>query len=45
MIQTCGLEECVRQGRAAIGWDQKYNNPAWHAGAGSYPARGLGRRW
>jgi len=33
-IQTCGLEECVRQGRAAIGWDQKYNNPEWHAGAG-----------
>jgi putative selenate reductase molybdopterin-binding subunit len=31
-IQTCGLEECVRQGRAAIGWDQKYNNPEWHAG-------------
>jgi len=29
-IQTCGLEECVRQGRAAIGWDQKYNQPAWH---------------
>jgi putative selenate reductase molybdopterin-binding subunit len=31
-IQTCGLEECVRQGRAVIGWDQKYNNPAWHLG-------------
>jgi putative selenate reductase molybdopterin-binding subunit len=28
-IETCGLEECVRQGRAAIGWDQKYANPAW----------------
>jgi putative selenate reductase molybdopterin-binding subunit len=28
-IQTCGLEECVRQGRAAIGWDQKFANPAW----------------
>jgi putative selenate reductase molybdopterin-binding subunit len=28
-IQTCGLEECVRQGRAAIGWDQKYGVPAW----------------
>ena len=22
----CGLEECVRQGKAAIGWDQKYGN-------------------
>ena len=29
-IQTCGLEECVRQGRQAIGWDYKYNNPDWH---------------
>jgi putative selenate reductase molybdopterin-binding subunit len=29
-IETNGLEECVRQGRAAIGWDQKYGNPAWH---------------
>jgi len=29
IIETCGLEECVAQGRAAIGWDQKYGNPAW----------------
>lgn len=29
-IQTCGLEECVRQGKAAIGWEQKYNQPDWH---------------
>lgn len=28
-IQTCGLEECVRQGKAAIGWDQKYGNASW----------------
>ena len=28
-IETNGLEECVRQGRAAIGWDQKYDNPEW----------------
>jgi putative selenate reductase molybdopterin-binding subunit len=28
-IQTCGLEECVRQGKQAIGWDYKYNNPDW----------------
>ncbi len=32
-IETCGLEECVRQGRAAIGWDQKFGNEAWRAGA------------
>jgi putative selenate reductase molybdopterin-binding subunit len=41
MIQTCGLEECVNQGRAAIGWDQKFNNPAWRAGEGSI-RRGIG---
>ncbi len=29
-IQTCGLEDCVRQGRAAAGWDSKFANPAWH---------------
>jgi putative selenate reductase molybdopterin-binding subunit len=29
-IETCGLVECVRQGKAAIGWDQKYSNPGWH---------------
>jgi putative selenate reductase molybdopterin-binding subunit len=28
-IETNGLEECVQQGRAAIGWDSKYGNPAW----------------
>lgn len=29
-IETNGLEECVRQGKAAIGWDQKFANPDWH---------------
>ena len=29
-IHTVGLEECVRQARAAIGWDEKYNHPSWH---------------
>ncbi|MGH2582592.1 MAG: molybdopterin-dependent oxidoreductase [Anaerolineales bacterium] len=28
-IMTNGLEECVRQGRAAIGWDQKFGNVQW----------------
>ncbi len=28
-IETNGLEECVRQGKAALGWDQKYNNEDW----------------
>ena len=30
IIQTCGLEECARQGKAAIGWDKKYDNEDWH---------------
>jgi putative selenate reductase molybdopterin-binding subunit len=30
IIQTVGLEECVRQGKACIAWDQKFNNPEWH---------------
>ncbi len=29
-IETCALEECVRQGRAVIGWDEKFANPVWH---------------
>ena len=29
-IETCGLEECVRQGRAVIGWDEKLGNRGWH---------------
>jgi putative selenate reductase molybdopterin-binding subunit len=47
-IQTCGLEECVRQGKAAIGWDQKYANPAWRQMADQdgkphpYLRRGIG---
>ncbi len=28
-IETCGLEECVQQGKAAIGWDQKFGNADW----------------
>ena len=30
IIHTVGLEQCVQQGKAAIGWDQKYGNEAWH---------------
>lgn len=29
IIHTVGLEQCVRQGKAAIGWDQKFNNQDW----------------
>lgn len=42
-IQTCALEECVRQGRAAIGWDQKYGNPVWRQVPGkAHLRRGVG---
>ncbi len=30
-IETCGLEECVRQGAAAIGWEQKFGREDWRA--------------
>jgi putative selenate reductase molybdopterin-binding subunit len=43
IVMTVGLEECVRQGRAAIGWDQKYGNPDWHSVPGKpYLRRGIG---
>ena len=29
IIHTVGLEQCVAQGKAAIGWDQKFGNEAW----------------
>ena len=42
-IHTVGLEECVRQARAAIGWDDKFDNPAWHGVPGkSYLRKGIG---
>jgi putative selenate reductase molybdopterin-binding subunit len=42
-IETCGLEECVSQGKAAIGWDQKYGNPGWRQVAGQpHLRKGLG---
>src|SRR6185436_17659523 len=33
IVHTVGLEQCVAQGRAAIGWDDKYGNESWHVGA------------
>lgn len=43
VIATCGLEECVRQGRAAIGWDDKFGNPDWHQVPGKpHLRRGIG---
>ncbi|HSM69987.1 MAG TPA: molybdopterin cofactor-binding domain-containing protein, partial [Anaerolineales bacterium] len=31
IIHTVGLEQCVVQGKAAIGWDQKFGNEEWRA--------------
>jgi len=43
IIETCGLEECVRQGKAAINWDQKYGNKNWHQVVGKSNLRqGIG---
>jgi putative selenate reductase molybdopterin-binding subunit len=42
-ILTCGLEECARQGKAAIGWDQKFGNASWHGIPGKpYLRKGVG---
>lgn len=43
IIHTVGLAECVAQGKAAIGWDEKYGNPAWHEVQGKpWLKRGIG---
>jgi len=43
IIHTVGLEECVHQGKAAIGWDQKFGNPDWHIVPGkTHLRRGIG---
>ncbi len=44
VIHTVGLEQCVRQGQAAIGWDEKYGNKKWHLGAKPAPSlrKGIG---
>ncbi|HET9590513.1 MAG TPA: molybdopterin cofactor-binding domain-containing protein [Anaerolineales bacterium] len=33
IIHTVGLEQCVAQGKAAIGWDDKYGNESWRRDA------------
>jgi putative selenate reductase molybdopterin-binding subunit len=43
IIHTVGLEDCITQGKAVAGWDQKFNNPAWHTVEGQpYLRRGIG---
>lgn len=43
IIHTVGLEECVHQGKASIGWDQKYADPQWRSVPGKpHLRRGIG---
>ena len=43
IVHTVGLEQCVAQGRAAIGWDDKYGNEEWRrVGNSPYKRRGIG---
>src|SRR4029079_4809690 len=42
IVHTVGLEQFVAQGRAAIGWDDKYGNEEWHKSAPGVKARGSG---
>ncbi len=38
IIHTVGLEQCAAQGKAAIGWDQKFGNEEWHVGRAFSPS-------
>jgi putative selenate reductase molybdopterin-binding subunit len=43
IVHTVGLEECVQQARAAIGWDRKFGSLEWHASAGKpHLRKGIG---
>jgi putative selenate reductase molybdopterin-binding subunit len=43
MIETCALDQCVQQGKAALGWDQKYGNLEWRSIPGKpHLRRGVG---
>ncbi|HEX2990771.1 MAG TPA: molybdopterin cofactor-binding domain-containing protein, partial [Anaerolineales bacterium] len=42
IIHTVGLEQCVAQGRAAIGWDDKYGNESWRMNSTPKKRRGIG---
>jgi putative selenate reductase molybdopterin-binding subunit len=43
IVQTVGLEKCVQEGKAAIGWVEKYPNKAWQEIPGMpYLRKGIG---
>jgi putative selenate reductase molybdopterin-binding subunit len=31
-VNSVGLEQCVQEGKIAIGWDEKFGNDKWHMG-------------
>ena len=42
-VNTCGLEDCIRMGAKAIGWEDKHANLDWQLIAGKpYLRRGIG---
>lgn len=42
-ILSCGLEDCIEQGAAAIGWADKFGNPDWRRVPGKpHLRRGIG---
>lgn len=48
IIHTVGLEQCVVQGKAAIGWDQKFGNEEWRtqvSGSKSQVSGGKPETW
>lgn len=42
IIHTVGLEQCVVQGKAAIGWDQKFGNNEWKQATNNTKRKGIG---
>lgn len=44
IIHTVGLEQCVVQGKAAIGWDQKFGNEDWRKSPSTALRSALGDR-
>ena len=42
IIHTVGLEQCVAQGKAAIGWDDKFGNKEWQKGTMPNKRKGIG---
>jgi putative selenate reductase molybdopterin-binding subunit len=43
IIHTVGLEQCVAQGKAAIGWDEKFGSSAWRRdGIPPHKQKGIG---